>query len=134
MKLQTAIVEDQKPDAERLEQLLKKAFGEEEILCRRFVCGDDFLKEFPGEGYQVVFLDICMEGTNGIETARQLRAADPELLIVFVTSSPEYVWDAFPVHPFDYLLKPYTGGMEVGTAQIPAPAGSRPVYHSWQSA
>lgn len=65
------------------------------------------MKEFPGEGYQVVFLDICMEGTNGIETARQLRAADPELLIVFVTSSPEYVWDAFPVHPFDYLLKPY---------------------------
>ena len=107
MKLRTAIVEDQKPDAERLEQLLKKAFGEEEILCRRFVCGDDFLKEFPGEGYQVVFLDICMEGTNGIETARQLRTADPELLIVFVTSSPEYVWDAFPVHPFDYLLKPY---------------------------
>lgn len=107
MKLRTAIVEDQKPDAERLEQLLKKAFGEEEILCRQFVCGDDFLKEFPGEGYQVVFLDICMEGTNGIETARQLRAADPELLIVFVTSSPEYVWDAFPVHPFDYLLKPY---------------------------
>ena len=66
MKLRTAIVEDQKPDAERLEQLLKKAFGEEEILCRRFVCGDDFLKEFPGEGYQVVFLDICMEGTNDI--------------------------------------------------------------------
>ena len=50
MKLRTAIVEDQKPDAERLEQLLKKAFGEEEILCRRFVCGDDFLKEFQGEG------------------------------------------------------------------------------------
>ena len=91
MKLRTAIVEDQKPDAERLEQLLKKAFGEEEILCRRFVCGDDFLKEFPGEGYQVVFLDICMEGTNGIETARQLRAADPELLIVFVTSSPDFL-------------------------------------------
>mgnify|MGYP000059513351 CR=1 FL=1 len=108
MNLQTAIVEDSKPDAERLKQLLKKAFGEEEILCRQFVCGDDFLKEFPGEGYQVVFLDICMEGTNGIETARQLRAADPELLIVFVTSSPEYVWDAFPVHPFDYLLKPFS--------------------------
>ena len=35
------------------------------------------------------------------------RKADPDLLLVFVTSSPEYVWDAFPVHPFDYLLKPY---------------------------
>lgn len=46
-------------------------------------------------------------GTSGIETAQQLRRADPKVLIVFVTSSPEYVWDAFPVHPFDYLLKPY---------------------------
>lgn len=48
-----------------------------------------------------------MEGTNGIGTAQQLRQKDPNLLIIFVTSSPEYVWDAFPVHPFDYLLKPY---------------------------
>ena len=71
----------------------------------RHIYGDFFLHE--GVCDQVVFLDICMEGTNGIETARRLRAADPDLLIVFVTSSPEYVWDAFPVHPFDYLLKPY---------------------------
>ena len=48
-----------------------------------------------------------MEGTNGIDTARTLRRTDPDLPLVFVTSSTEYVWDAFPVHPFDYLLKPY---------------------------
>lgn len=77
------------------------------ISCSCFASGDEFLRAGWREGYQVVFLDICMEGTNGIETARRLRAADPDLLIVFVTSSPEYVWDAFPVHPFDYLLKPY---------------------------
>ena len=69
--------------------------------------GDAFLQAFPSKNHQVVFLDICMEGTNGIETARILRRTDPDLLLVFVTSSPEYVWDAFPVHPFDYLLKPY---------------------------
>ena len=66
-----------------------------------------FWQAFPSKNHQVVFLDICMEGTNGIETARILRRTDPDLLLVFVTSSPEYVWDAFPVHPFDYLLKPY---------------------------
>lgn len=107
MNLQTAIVEDSKPDAERLKQLLKKAFENENISCSCFASGDEFLRAGWREGYQVVFLDICMEGTNGIETAQRLRAADPDLLIVFVTSSPEYVWDAFPVHPFDYLLKPY---------------------------
>ena len=107
MKLQTAIVEDQKPDAERLEQLLKKAFENENISCSCFASGDEFLRAGWREGYQVVFLDICMEGTNGIDTARTLRRTDPDLPLVFVTSSPEYVWDAFPVHPFDYLLKPY---------------------------
>jgi two-component system LytT family response regulator len=107
MNLRTAIVEDSKPDAERLKQLLKKAFENENISCSCFASGDEFLRTGGREGYQVVFLDICMEGTNGIETAQRLRAADPDLLIVFVTSSPEYVWDAFPVHPFDYLLKPY---------------------------
>lgn len=106
MALPIAIVEDQTPDAQRLEELLQQQLPAAE--CTWFACGDDFLRAASEPGlYAVVFLDICMAGTNGIETARRLRQADPEVLIVFVTSSPEYVWDAFPVHPFDYLLKPY---------------------------
>lgn len=105
MKLRIAIVEDQQPDAARLEKLLDRELGP--VSCAWFASGDAFLAADASESYEIVFLDICMTGTNGIETARQLRQADPNLLIVFVTSSPEYVWDAFPVHPFDYLLKPY---------------------------
>jgi len=108
MKLQLAIVEDQRPEAVRLETLLHKAFGaSDEVNCDLFESGDAFLKDFSARNYHVVFLDICMAGTNGIETAQKIRLADPQGVIVFVTSSPEYVWDAFPVHPFDYLLKPY---------------------------
>ena len=36
MNLRTAIVEDSKPDAERLKQLLKKAFENENISCSCF--------------------------------------------------------------------------------------------------
>lgn len=107
MELRMMIVEDQDPDADRLERLLKQEFDDQTLLCRRFTNGDEFLRFFTAGSAQVVFLDICMEGTNGISTAQQLRQKDPQLLIVFVTSSPEYVWDALPVHPFDYLLKPY---------------------------
>lgn len=108
MELRFAVVEDRLPDAQRLESLLRLAFGGgQSLVCDHYESGDAFLAAFPSKNYQVVFLDICMEGTNGIETARILRRTDPDLLLVFVTSSPEYVWDAFPVHPFDYLLKPY---------------------------
>ena len=108
MELRFAVVEDRLPDAQRLEGLLRLAFGNGYILvCDHFESGDAFLQAFPSRAYQAVFLDICMEGTNGIDTARPLRRTAPDLPLVFVTSSPEYVWDAFPVHPFDYLLKPY---------------------------
>ena len=108
MELRFAVVEDRLPDAQRLESLLRLAFGGgQPLVCDHYESGDAFLAAFPSKNYQVIFLDICMEGTNGIETARILRRTDPDLLLVFVTSSPEYVWDAFPVHPFDYLLKPY---------------------------
>lgn len=108
MELRFAVVEDRLPDAQRLESLLRLAFGGgQPLVCDHYESGDAFLAAFPSKEYQVIFLDICMEGTNGIETARILRRADPDLLLVFVTSSLEYVWDAFPVHPFDYLLKPY---------------------------
>ena len=55
----------------------------------------------------LVLMDIMMPGLDGIETARYLRGEDPRIPIVFVTSSEEYVWDALPLHPFDYLRKPY---------------------------
>ena len=93
MELRFAVVEDRLPDAQRLESLLRLAFGGgHTLVCDHYESGDAFLQAFPSKNHQVVFLDICMEGTNGIETARILRRTDP---------------DAFPVHPFDYLLKPY---------------------------
>lgn len=106
MELRFAVVEDRLPDAQRLESLLRLAFGGgQPLVCDHYESGDAFLQAFPSKNHQVVFLDICMEGTNGIETARILRRTDPDLLLVFVTSSPEYVWDAFPVHPFDELRR-----------------------------
>lgn len=51
MNLQTAIVEDSKPDAERLKQLLKKAFENENISCSCFASGDEFLQAGWREGY-----------------------------------------------------------------------------------
>lgn len=84
MELRFAVVEDRLPDAQRLESLLRLAFGGgHTLVCDHYESGDAFLAAFPSKNYQVVFLDICMEGTNGIETARILRRvlfrAEPEL-------------------------------------------------------
>ena len=102
MLLRIAIVDDLPQDAERLQQALT-AEGQTNII--RYESGDALLSAISPEQLDALFLDICMEGTNGIDTARKLREQAPTLPIVFVTSSKEYVWQSFPVHPFDYLLR-----------------------------
>lgn len=63
--------------------------------------------------YDVIFLDIQMDGMNGIETAKKLRAQSAvngtgrkESILIFITGIKEYVFDAFDVAAFHYLLKP----------------------------
>ena len=77
------------------------------LQCTLYASGNEFLRRGALSEQDVIFLDICMPGLDGIETARRLRGEDPRIPIVFVTSSEEYVWDALPLHPFDYLRKPY---------------------------
>ena len=44
---------------------------------------------------------------SGIETAMKLREKDSHALLIFLTSSPEHMSDAFRCHAFDYLVKPF---------------------------
>ncbi|MBQ9389618.1 MAG: response regulator transcription factor [Synergistaceae bacterium] len=111
MELNIAIVDDTLSDRLRLKSFIQNRFAlSKHKLGEIITCssGEEFLKCFEPKIFQIVFMDIIMNTLNGVETALQLRAEDTELLIVFITTSREYAFDAFPVHPFDYVLKPYT--------------------------
>lgn len=56
--------------------------------------------------FDFIFLDIQMEQPNGIETARLLRQRNYHSLLIFITILKEYVFDAFEVEAYDYLVKP----------------------------
>ena len=60
------------------------------------------------DNYDVAFVDIDMPGMNGVELARRLRAAHPDINVVFATAYGEYMPDAFELHSSGYLLKPIT--------------------------
>jgi two-component system LytT family response regulator len=54
----------------------------------------------------LLFLDVQMPGMDGFEVVRALDA-DALPMIVFVTAHDEYAIQAFEVHAFGYLLKPF---------------------------
>ena len=108
MELFVAVVDDLQSERDHIRADLERIFqndAEYELRCVCFESAEAFLGAAPE--VQIVFLDICMEGMNGIELARRLRSLDERLLIIFLSTSSEFAFDAFPVHPFDYLIKPY---------------------------
>lgn len=54
----------------------------------------------------VIFLDIQMDGPDGMETAKSLRNQGYKGFLIFVTVLEELVFDAFSVEAYDYLVKP----------------------------
>jgi len=54
----------------------------------------------------VIFLDIQMTETSGLDVATRLEA-EPRPAVVFVTAHERYALEAFGAQALDYLLKPF---------------------------
>lgn len=100
--MRTAIVDDEPVICDQIKSMIQKTGPDHEIYT--FSSGQEFLT--AGKRFDLVFLDIQMEGINGIETARVLRETQPEAVLIFVTGTKEYALEAFDVSAFHYLLKP----------------------------
>lgn len=73
-----------------------------------FKSGKAFLSEFKAGCFDVIFLDIIMDGIDGMEVAKQIRKIDKRCHIIFVTTSAEFAVDSYEVNASWYIVKPYT--------------------------
>lgn len=99
-----AICDDEKQIRDLVEQKIRRLCPGAEIL--QYASGEEMLSD--QEGADILFLDIQMSGSNGIETAKRLRKRKDKVMIIFITALEEYVFQAFDVGAFHYLLKPFS--------------------------
>ena len=59
-----------------------------------------------GIRYDVILLDVFMPGINGIQCAKDIRAFDNFVNIIFLTSTTEFAVESYGVKAYQYLLKP----------------------------
>lgn len=100
--MQVAICDDEKAMHQIVEKNIKRLLPDADI--RGFWSGDDLIAS--GCKPDLLFLDIQMPGRDGMETARILRKNNPDMILIFVTAIEEYVFQAFDVGAFHYLIKP----------------------------
>lgn len=71
-----------------------------------FSSGEKFIESFEKYKYSVIFMDIFMDGLNGVEIAKMIRDIDTQCIIIFLTSSDLFMPQAFSCHAFEYIQKP----------------------------
>ena len=104
--MRIAICDDEKNIRELIAKKVVKQYPDAEIIF--FQSGEELL--LVDESIDILFLDIQMSGIDGMETARELRKKDKSVILVFVTAVEEYVFQAFDVGAFNYIVKPIDDG------------------------
>lgn len=106
-RMQIAVCDDDETMQEILQRKIEKICGETGTACRVrcYASGEALLSVC--EKPDLLFLDIQMPGIDGMDVAEELRRRQWDTILIFVTALPEYVYDAFDVGAFHYLVKPF---------------------------
>ena len=99
-----AYCEDEKIQKEILEELLGR-WGKVDLVW--YESAEQMLFECDGRyPFDLIILDIQMRNQNGMELARQIRKTDPQVPLLFMTATKEYVFEGYEVNALRYLIKP----------------------------
>jgi two-component system LytT family response regulator len=102
-KIKTLLVDDEPRGLTSLQKLLEINCQEVDVIscCSNAIEASEKIAQLQPE---LVFLDIAMPETNGLELLVNLPAINFE--IIFVTAHNNYMTQAFHFSAVDYLLKP----------------------------
>ncbi|NAW50065.1 response regulator [Elizabethkingia argentiflava] len=97
------IIEDEKPNADRLKRLLLKIRPHVEVLSVEDSISSSvaWLKTHPAP--DIIVMDIRLSDGLSFEIFNQFEVRSP---VIFTTAYDEYAVKAFKYHSIDYLLKP----------------------------
>lgn len=105
--MKVAVVDDTPSDAQRLVDYLERFRQEQgaDIQTDVYHASVEFLEVYQPD-YDVVFLDIEMPGSDGLQVAHEIRAKDTAVGIIFITNMAQYAIRGYEVNAIDFMVKP----------------------------
>ena len=102
------ICDDDRNTHGNIRRLLLSFFTEADMpQITDFFRGEELVEHYASQkDFDIIFLDVEMDGINGLETAASVRRYSPEAIIIFVSCHKNYVFDSFRCEAFHFLVKP----------------------------
>lgn len=99
--MQIAVCDDEKEIRDMFAEKIRKWYPKADLLL--YQSGEELL--LSNRQPDILLLDIQMPEKNGMEVAKELRRNTKEIIIIFVTALDDFVFQAFDVGAFHYLVK-----------------------------
>lgn len=105
-----AVVDDDDRVLARFTSILERYFGAENYVQQDFSNGQEFIDSLAGGLPNIVFMDIEMKLMNGKDAVHKLREKDinESTFVIYVSSHTDQLVSFFSLHPFDFLVKPFS--------------------------
>lgn len=104
-----AVCDDEKTITSQIETFLYDISQREGIPVEIdvFYSGHDLEQQISGgKRYDLIYLDIQMEGGDGISTAEQIRKTDENALLIYVSGYEKYMMELFRLNVLAFIKKP----------------------------
>ncbi|MDR3215356.1 MAG: response regulator [Bacilli bacterium] len=106
--LNIAIYEDDIKTQKKIGNIVSEYYSETEVNVYYFVDGNSFLESVSINRYSIVFMDIDLKNSNGIEVAKKFRnTIYRPVPVIFITGYDNYQMSAIETHAFG-LVDKYT--------------------------
>ena len=108
-QLHIAVCDDEALERQRIADLVNQIMPEEGLSCRvtSYERGADLLSAIQHGGrFQILLLDVMMEGLDGMALAAALREKGDHTAIIFISSNLEMALRGYEVEAARYLAKP----------------------------
>ncbi len=99
------IVDDEELARARLQRMLSTLEHKEIQEAQN---AEEAIELSKKEKFDLVFLDINMPGSSGLEVGYELKYINPDINIIFQTAYEEHALKAFDIGAVAYLVKPYS--------------------------
>lgn len=106
--MRIGVCDDQKLYREEIINSCKKLLEDSSVIYECFSSGEEFLN--ADVECDFLFLDIEMEGIDGIQVKDKLESGATQTRIIFLTSHEERMIEAFGVNVIGFLKKPVCEG------------------------
>lgn len=105
--IKVGIVDDEQKERDTLREFFRRLQKEnhEEIVVQEYSDGESLMEQYDFS-CDLICLDIELGGKSGIDTAKEIRKIDENVILIFITNMAQLAIRGYEVQALDFIVKP----------------------------